>query len=213
MAGTRIQHWAAGWAGWASVSALGLTWDHELVDPENVMPGIRSGSSPIVGMFWHRHIIPLIVTFRNTRVVTAVSRSSDGEFVAQVMERFKIRQVRGSTSRGAVGVLRQMVRMGEEGWTTAITPDGPRGPIYTVQPGFAVVAQRCGLPVYPVGAATDREWTLNSWDRFVIPKPGARVVVAFGGRLDAGDYPSREAFCTAMRDALFAASETAERCL
>jgi hypothetical protein len=171
---------------------------------------VRDGSAPIVATFWHRFIIPMCVMFRATPTCVPVSQSSDGEYIAQVMRRFHLRPVRGSSSRGAVSALRKLVALANRGWTAALTPDGPRGPRYSVQPGFVLVARRCGLPVHPVGVAVEPAWELNSWDRFVVPRPGARIVIHLAAPLQPQDYPDRNAFCEIMRQAIESACRHAE---
>jgi hypothetical protein len=213
MAAFRIQHWAAGLAGWGLMNALRLTWDVHLDDPHGLYAHARAGTRPVVYTFWHRYVIPMCVTFDHTRACIAVSQSSDGEYIAQALHRFGFRTVRGSSSRGGLGVLRSLIRASSEGWSPVLTPDGPRGPCYSVQPGFALVARKCGLPVHPVGIAVEPAWELNSWDRFVIPRPGARIVAHMGTGLDPDGYDSREDFCSAMRRALMAADKRARELL
>jgi hypothetical protein len=88
--------------------------------------------------------------------------------------------IRGSTTRGAERALLSLVRELEAGREVAITPDGPRGPARSFAPGALIAAQRSGAPILPVAASADRAWRLGSWDRFVIPKPFARITVAYG---------------------------------
>ena len=209
----RVHSWAVGWLGWAAVSAAAATWRISVIDPRGVAGGIRDGSGPVVATFWHCNILPLLTKFRGCRVCVPVSEHQDGEYVAQVMHRFGLESVRGSTTRGAVKLLRGMTTMMDEGWTAAVTPDGPRGPRFSIQPGFAFLARRSGLPVCPVGVAVRDAWTVSSWDRFVIPRPWTRIVIAFGELLHAGDYDDVPAFCEALARAMSVATETARNAL
>ena len=74
----------------------------------------------------------------------------------------------------------QMVRRVQEGYVACVTPDGPRGPRYRVQPGVITVAQKTGAPILPL--AYDAEWkkVFQSWDRFIMPLPFSRIVVVYG---------------------------------
>ena len=74
----------------------------------------------------------------------------------------------------------QMLDAARAGRLLGITPDGPRGPRERVKPGTVFLASHSGLPVVPIASAASRAWVLESWDRFRIPKPFARVVVACG---------------------------------
>jgi lysophospholipid acyltransferase (LPLAT)-like uncharacterized protein len=80
-----------------------------------------------------------------------------------------------------------------------------------VQPGVGLLARRSGLPVSPVGMAADRAWVFNSWDRFMVPAPMARVGMAFGIPIDPADYDTSPAFCEALRQGLKDANEVARQ--
>jgi lysophospholipid acyltransferase (LPLAT)-like uncharacterized protein len=108
-----------------------------------------------------------------------ISEHRDGEIIARVAQGLGLELVRGSSSRGAARALLAACRMIESGWNVAITPDGPRGPNHSVAPGAAIIAQRSGAPLLPVACVASRAWRLSSWDGFMIPKPFARVTVAY----------------------------------
>jgi lysophospholipid acyltransferase (LPLAT)-like uncharacterized protein len=76
--------------------------------------------------------------------------------------------------------LISIIRELEAGREVAITPDGPKGPARKYAPGALIAAQRSGAAILPVVAVADRAWHLKSWDRFMIPKPFARITVAYG---------------------------------
>ena len=110
-------------------------------------------------------------------------------------------------------LLRGILRSIRQGWTPAFTPDGPRGPKYSVDPGVAMIAARSGLPLYPIGLAVDGAWVLKSWDAFVIPKPFARVAIHLDDAIRASDFADRDEFCRALADGLHAATQKARRAL
>jgi lysophospholipid acyltransferase (LPLAT)-like uncharacterized protein len=139
--------------------------------------------TPFVLAFWHGRMLyalHLAHMYRQVRATVMVSRSQDGEFISQVSKRFGVHPTRGSTSRGGSRAMLQMVRRVQEGYVACMTPDGPRGPRYRVQPGVITVAQKTGAPILPL--AYDAEWkkVFQSWDRFVMPLPFSRIVVVYG---------------------------------
>jgi lysophospholipid acyltransferase (LPLAT)-like uncharacterized protein len=101
--------------------------------------------------------------------------------------------VRGSSTRGAGRALLGLVREIESGRDIAVTPDGPRGPAKSFAPGALVVSQRTGARIVPVTAVAKSAWHLRSWDRFMIPKPFARIVISYG--------PMSAVSATEVRDA------------
>jgi lysophospholipid acyltransferase (LPLAT)-like uncharacterized protein len=112
-----------------------------------------------------------------------VSRHADGELISRVVERLGFRPVRGSSTRGGVPALRELLRAAERGQDLAFTPDGPRGPRGRVQPGVVQAAMTSGLPIQTSAIAIDRVKRLRSWDRFLVPRPFARVLLRYGPRV------------------------------
>jgi lysophospholipid acyltransferase (LPLAT)-like uncharacterized protein len=157
---------------------LGKTWRIRRVNQARIAE-LRQQRVPIVFALWHGDMLPLLYVHRDEGVSVLISEHRDGELIARVAESLGFRTVRGSTSRGAARALVGIVRVLESGRDIAVTPDGPRGPAHAFAPGALIAAQRASVPVIAVGVAVRRAWRLKSWDRFVIPKPFARVTVAY----------------------------------
>lgn len=207
----RVQFWLAGLAGDVAVRALSATWRLKRVDPEHLEEKVRTGRRRVILAFWHRHLLSMLGCFRGLPFCVPVSEHTDGEYVAQVMERFGLLAVRGSTTRGRLRLIRGLLKAIEGGRSCAITPDGPRGPCYHVHAGFVLIARRTGLPVYPVGLAVDRGWELPSWDAFVIPRPLTRICMVAGSPLSPARLaraPVRES-CRELRQRLMEATDQA----
>ena len=141
---------------------------------------VRGTGNGFVFSLWHGHLLPLLWHHRGEGVLVLISEHRDGELVARAATALGFGLIRGSTTRGAGRALIAMVRALEAGKEIAITPDGPRGPARKFAPGALVAAQRSGRAILPVGVSVDRAWRLGSWDRFMIPKPFARVTIAYG---------------------------------
>ena len=175
------------------VRLLAWTWRIRIVNPEAITP-LRQAKSPYVFACWHGQMLPLLWVHRGQGIAILVSEHRDGEIITRIARTLGFNAVRGSTSRGGGRALLGLVAELQRGNVVAVTPDGPRGPAGSFAPGALVAAQRAGVPVLTVGAYTSRAWTLGSWDRFMIPKPFARIRVAYGGpALVAGDSPRHAA--------------------
>ena len=109
--------------------------------------------------------------------------------------------------------LRTTLRHLAGGNDVVFTPDGPRGPRYTVQPGMALVACRSGLPVVPVGVGMSRKKVFASWDRFQLPLPFGRIHIHFGELLRFGREDDLEQVREQIRVSLVAATDAADRAL
>ncbi|MEZ5966549.1 MAG: lysophospholipid acyltransferase family protein [Planctomycetota bacterium] len=164
---------------------LGSTWR---VRRQGVVPGDWNA----VGAFLHGDILMMAHVFRRFGAAVIISQHGDGELIARIMERMGNHAVRGSTTRGGVRALREMVRT----WSAhpwGITPDGPKGPRGSVQEGVILLAATSRRPIYPFGFAFSRGKRLRSWDRFAIPAPFARVVVHLGEPLTVPERVEPEA--------------------
>lgn len=179
-------------AGATAIRSLAATWRYRTVDEENVF-ALRASNTPILFTLWHGDMLPLLWYHRDQGVAVLVSEHRDGEIIAQVLEWMGYALIRGSTNRGAGRALIGLVRTLREGNDAAITPDGPRGPRHKFAPGAVVAAHRSGAPIIPTVAHVDRFWQLSTWDGFVIPKPFARITIAYGPATHVHAETPREA--------------------
>ncbi|MCA1581780.1 MAG: lysophospholipid acyltransferase family protein [Acidobacteria bacterium] len=135
---------------------------------------------PILFALWHGRMFLSIQAHRNEDIVTMASRSKDGEIIALWLERNGYRVARGSSSRAGGAALREMVREVRRGRHAALTVDGPRGPARVVQPGAVALARLTGAWILPISFSSSRPRFLSSWDRYLLPLPLSRNVVAYG---------------------------------
>lgn len=162
-----------------ALQALAATWRFRVRGGEHLRT-LRQARRPFVFVLWHSRILPLLFHHRNEEIVLLISRHRDGQYLANLAERWGYRSVRGSTKRGGEVGLLGVVRALQGGAEVAITPDGPRGPAERVQPGAVAAAQHAGAALLPIGARPSSAWWLGSWDRMCIPKPFAGVEVVYG---------------------------------
>lgn len=158
---------------------LTLRW--ELVDHAGVTR--RDWAGPLIWCFWHNRILAVsgayrrAAPWRNGAVMT--SASHDGAFLAAVMRQFGVGAVRGSSSRRGRAALLEMRRVLEAGGDAVLTPDGPRGPRYSLAPGVVRLAQQTGAGVMLVRVEFSRAKMLKTWDALRLPLPFSRVRVVF----------------------------------
>ena len=127
--------------------------------------------------FWHENMLLPAYHCARPDVSVLISQHADGELMTQVCEQLGFRVIRGSTTRGSIEALRQMVRAARRGAHLALTPDGPRGPRRQVQAGVIYLAAKTGLPIIAGGVGFQNPWRLRSWDRFVLPRPWRRATI------------------------------------
>ena len=174
--------------GWA-LRLLGSTLRIEVVDHSGVDTKLVDGSQPVLWSFWHNTIFVMpyvrIKAFRPRKVVVLTSASKDGQVLASAVEVCEIGAVRGSSSRRAVAALIALRKAIEAGSDVCITPDGPRGPRYKLQPGIIKVAQATGAPMVPITVECKNCITLKTWDALKIPLPFSKVKVTLGAKRHA----------------------------
>lgn len=166
-------------AGRGALQLLARTWRFRIVNA-SAIDELRAAKRNFIFSLWHGQLLPLLWHHRDEGVVLLISEHRDGELVARAAESLGYALVRGSTTRGAERALISIIRELQAGREVAITPDGPKGPAGKYAPGALIASQRSGAVILPVVAVADRAWRLKSWDRFMIPKPFARVTVAYG---------------------------------
>jgi len=140
---------------------------------------VRQGNTGIAA-FWHYSFLFLFHYFRDFPAAVMVSASRDGEYIARLAQLMGHLPVRGSSHRGGVKALREMIDQLRQGRNSAIVADGSQGPARQAQAGCILMASKSGKPIFPVAWAADRALIFNSWDRTVVPLPFARVVVRIG---------------------------------
>jgi len=170
---------AAGAVGVGMVAALFATTRSSRFGTEHYLQ-FRRNRTPVVFVFWHGQILPLVHYHRDEGIVVLVSEHADGEYITQVIRRHGFGTVRGSSTRGGTKGLKGLIRAARAGRDLALTPDGPRGPLGDFKPGALAVAQTTGLPVVPVAVGASAGWRFKSWDAFLVPKPFARVTIGYG---------------------------------
>ncbi len=177
------------------IRIVGVTLRYEDVCAPGTEPGhLRA---PSVFCFWHQCMLASAWRFRNLGIAILISRSYDGELIARTVERLGFVAVRGSSSRGGAAGLLAMERAYREGKRCVFTSDGPRGPQHVAKPGVTMLAQTVGSDVGAFHVLPGRCWRLNSWDRFMIPKPFARVVVAWSQHAEVSVESAGEEFADA----------------
>ena len=136
---------------------------------------------PAALVIWHNRLFVSVEYFRRYRkkraVYALVSASKDGAWLAAFYRMVGIVPVRGSSSNFGREAGKALIEVMRAGYDIGITPDGPRGPMYVVEPGVLVVTRRNHAPMVLVGVEFTRAWRLKSWDRFYIPWPFSRVIM------------------------------------
>lgn len=164
------------------IRGVGATLRFEVEDRAGAFDSGRPGW---IWAFWHNRmfVIPYIHDRWFAHIPGAIlsSPSGDGQIIADACAEFGFEAARGSSSKPqkGLGALIMLAEKVKEGRDVGITPDGPRGPCYQLQPGILKLAQLTGGVIVPVRVEYSRALRFKTWDAFLLPLPFSRVRVIF----------------------------------
>lgn len=179
---TRLQR-AGAFFGGGVLKLLARTLRVKYEDRANAYEPARE--KPLIACVWHNRLLGLLladyrIALRHRPAKVLTSASKDGGWIAAMCRRFDLGAARGSSSRRGAAALLDLSRALSDGVDVIITPDGPRGPNYQIAPGIIQLASHAKTRVLPVKISISRFWRVGKkWDALWIPKPFARVEVAF----------------------------------
>ena len=180
-------------AGAAVIRALGRSMKIETRGHEHVDRLYREGKRVIIA-FWHARQLMMPLTYRGTLAHILISQHQDGEIIARIVERFGFRAVRGSSTRGGVEALRELIRLGRSGVDLVVTPDGPKGPAQVVKMGVIQLARVSKLPIIPLAFGCSKKNSsragIASWCRI----PGLAVSSCGGHPCGSRRKPTRQSW-------------------
>lgn len=146
---------------------------------------------------WHGELLMIPFAYtrykKNPNVKLVISEHFDGNMIAKTMGFFKFGTIRGSSTRGAAKALIQAIKELKSGCDLGITPDGPKGPRHTVADGIVVMAKKAKAKIFLVEIKPTKYWQLNSWDKFVIPKPFGTIRYYISEALDVSEMELEDA--------------------
>jgi len=181
----KIEGWRAHWliaVGFRLLQLWARTLRYEIDDRAGMIG--TPVSENFIGALWHNRLLifPFVLRrfFVHRHGAALISASRDGELLADAIKRFGFDVVRGSSSRLGASAILQLEGVLASGRDVVITPDGPRGPAYKLGPGIIFLAQKSGAAVVPINMEYSSCWRIKSWDRFIVPRPFARVRVIIG---------------------------------
>ncbi len=138
----------------------------------------QNGTGKLLAI-WHGRSLTGCLTYVGKNWYVLVSNSRDGDITTNLLEKFGLKSVRGSTSKGGAKAAAEIVSLLKEGATIIVTPDGPRGPTNKVQEGIVWLAKTSAAQIIPVAVTAKPRKFAKSWDKHLIPFPFSKTVVHF----------------------------------
>ncbi|MHB0997103.1 MAG: lysophospholipid acyltransferase family protein [Elusimicrobiales bacterium] len=199
-------HWLLSLLARAYIRFLGLT-------SRITIKGRKDYPGPAVYALWHRQEVLMIWLHRNRGLTGLVSQSKDGEYMARILLGMGFNVIRGSSTTGGSQALRALTKAARSGYSIAVTPDGPKGPIFKVHPGIIFIAQKAGLPIIPAACALSNKKILRTWDRYQFPLPFGRIEAVYGEPIHVAGTDDTAAKALEVENTLNRLTEEAEALL
>ncbi|MEA3316141.1 MAG: lysophospholipid acyltransferase family protein [Campylobacterota bacterium] len=128
---------------------------------------------------WHGDLLMQPFNYHNFKkngeIKAMISEHRDGETIRKIMKYFNIDSIYGSSTRGGVKAMVSAIKSLRNGYDIAITPDGPKGPIYSIADGIVAISKKTDTPIVVFSSIPQKYWVFNSWDKFIIPKPFSKI--------------------------------------
>lgn len=175
--------------------------------------GRKDHPGPAVYALWHRQEVLMIWLHRNRGLCGLVSQSKDGEYMARILLGMGFNVIRGSSSTGGSQALRALTKAARAGYSIAVTPDGPKGPLFKVHPGIVFIAQKAGVPIIPAACALSSKKILRSWDKYQFPLPFGRIEAVYGEPIPVAETDDVAAKALEVENVLNRLTEEAETLL
>jgi lysophospholipid acyltransferase (LPLAT)-like uncharacterized protein len=146
---------------------------------ERAVEALEQSQGKAVYATWHQRVIFHARHLAHTNLTVMVSQSRDGEYATRLVNLFGHTTVRGSSTRGGALALKELTQKIKEGGRGGILADGPLGPARVAKIGAVIMAHEAQVPLITITWGGDRCWIINSWDRFMMPKPFARIIIYY----------------------------------
>ena len=154
-------------------------------------------SEAFIFVAWHGDLVSCPINYfknrPNGKVKTMISQSKDGEIISKVYALFGVESIRGSSSKGATKALISTIKEIKSGCDVALTPDGPRGPRFSIADGVIAIAQKSGAKIVVLNSQPSKYWQFKSWDKFILPKPFGKINFYMSEPFDIANLEFEEA--------------------
>jgi len=136
-------------------------------------------NEPFILAMWHGQLLMQALNYRkfkkNGQIKVIVSEHRDGQTIRKVVSHLGVGALEGSSTRGGAKALIGAIKSIKSGIDVAITPDGPKGPIYEVADGIVAIANKTNAKILTCKIIPTKYWQMKSWDKFIIPKPFGKI--------------------------------------
>lgn len=195
-----------------------MAWYVRLVAATCRVHGPKVNQEQVVLAFWHEYNLAAAIAAHRLRRhryhVSFSTRTFRGEVMSTMLAALDSGSVQlpaeGERSEAARLSL-ELARIGREGATPVVSPDGPSGPYRRAKPGALIVARESGVPLQPWAVAIRPPWRLRGrWDRHLVPLPFCRLRVEEAPPIKVGERQPLRPLLAELQAALDVAAARAD---
>ena len=168
------------WLGYAVLSFIYKTNKFEVHGLEN-LKAAQQKKRPIMLCVWHgRMLYPIFYVAKNKIKTWAIaSPHQDGYIMAQILQKWGVSIIEGSSNKQSKNVINQMKKIFEQDHNAiiAITNDGPKGPRHLAKENSLRIAYQYNAQIITITGDSTKKWTFKTWDKFYLPKPFGKMII------------------------------------
>ena len=158
---------------------------------DNLLQLAKAGK-PIMVCVWHGRLLfpSWYIRLKMTNLHAIASHHSDAEIMALILKHWGYSLIRGSTRKGGKAVVQKMADVFKNGGIVAVTNDGPKGPPRIAKAGSTGLAIIYNVNMVTLTGSATKFWHINSWDRFMLPKPFGKIQITVSTPLNIAEKTS-----------------------
>ena len=162
-----------------------------IIHGEENLINLAKAGKPIMVCVWHGRLLfpSWYIRLKITNLHAIASHHSDAEIMARILKRWGYSLIRGSTKKGGKAVVLKMAEVFKNGGIVAVTNDGPKGPPRIAKAGSTGLAIKYNVSMVMITGSATKFWQINSWDRFMLPKPFGRIDIVVAPPLEIATPP------------------------
>ena len=155
---------------------------------QSKIDSLSKNNENFIYAFWHDQLLMCPFTWKNDLdILVLISKHKDGDIISRVISYLGFKTIRGSTNnpekiknKGGLIAAKKILSSLKKNICVGIAPDGPRGPRHEVAEGIINIARMSNKKIIPVALGFKSKWTLNTWDKFIVPKFFSSMKVSWG---------------------------------
>ena len=168
------------WLGYVVLSFIYKTNKFKVYGTEH-LKAAQNEKRPIMLCVWHgRMLYPIFYVAKNKIKTWAIaSPHHDGYIMAEILKRWNVSIIEGSSNKKSKNVINQMKEIFEKDNNAiiAITNDGPKGPRHIAKENSLKIAQEYNAQIITITGDSTKKWTFKTWDKFCLPKPFGKIII------------------------------------